>query len=236
MTQEVAKRDDYAVARYGAANPYEAFANEGGPGIQGKLLTCRKGEWSIGADGADVPAGARHLMLIPSMMRGWLKWVNGVVVDAVMGYVKDNFIVPHRHSLGDLDESAWERDPAGNPRDPWSKCYRVLLIELSTPHGDVTFSGGSFGAQLALKEMCRVFSTNGQTDTYPVVELGTKARVSKNYGRIVGPWFTVVGWATIDDMKAGRKAGGGKAAGGKRKQKAVAASKDDLNDELPNWS
>ena len=30
------------------ADPYAAFANESGPGIVGRLLACRKGDWGIG--------------------------------------------------------------------------------------------------------------------------------------------------------------------------------------------
>ena len=63
--------DNYA-ARYAVADPYAAFASEGGPGIQGKLLQCKKGTWGIGQDGAPVPAEARFLVITPSMMRGWM--------------------------------------------------------------------------------------------------------------------------------------------------------------------
>ena len=47
---EIIKKPDNYVARYEVADPYAQFANEGGPGIQGKLLTCKKGVWGIGQD------------------------------------------------------------------------------------------------------------------------------------------------------------------------------------------
>ena len=47
--------------------------------------------------------------------------------------------------------------PDGTPRDPWAQSYRVLLIEASPPHGDVTLSGSGYGLHLALKEICRVY-------------------------------------------------------------------------------
>ena len=43
---EIVKRNDAYTARYAvgeAADPYAQFANEGGPGIQGKLLSLPKG-------------------------------------------------------------------------------------------------------------------------------------------------------------------------------------------------
>ena len=43
--------------------------------------------------------------------------------------------------------------PDGKPRDPWSKAYRALLIELSPPHGDLTFSGSSYGTELGFKAL-----------------------------------------------------------------------------------
>ena len=48
MNDVVKKKDQY-LARY-EDDPYAPFANEGGPGIQGKLLTCKKGVWGIGQD------------------------------------------------------------------------------------------------------------------------------------------------------------------------------------------
>jgi hypothetical protein len=54
-------------------------------------------------------------------------------------------------------------------------------------------------------------------------------RPNKTYGPIKGPWFEVQGWATVDDVRAGRKT---KAAAKKVEAKPIAA---ELNDDLPNW-
>ena len=215
MTNDVTPKETNGnyVARYtDNVDPYAAFANEAGPMIVGQLLTCKKGVWGIGRDEDPVPEGARYLLLVPTMMRGMVKWMGGTVADAKMGFVKDNFLVPHRYSLGDLDEATWEKGPDGEPRDPWSKSYLVQLVELSPPHGDLTFSSGSYGARLACQEICRVYSEEGpaQPDVFPVLELTTKSRVTKSFGKIPGPWFTVHGWASLEDVKAGRKAGASK--------------------------
>jgi hypothetical protein len=227
----VTKNETY-VSRYtGAEDPFAAFANEGGPGIQGKLLTCKKGVWGIGADSDAVKAGTLFLALVPSTMRGWLKWVDGKVVDARMGLVANGFLMPHLYSLPDRDESQWEKNPDGTPRDPWSKCYRLLLIETAPPHGDVTFSGSSYGAQLACQALCGVYSVDSHLyeGAYPVVALGTRTRVSRSYGRIVGPSFDVQGWATIEDVKAGRKK---RAKAAKTPEQGFSEA---LNDEIPDW-
>ena len=144
------KPDNY-VARYEGADPYAQFASEGGPGIQGKLLQCKKGDWSIGADGAGVPAGAKYLLLVDTMTRGWLRWQGGIVTSAEMGLVRDGYLVKHRYALGDLDETAWETNPDGTPRDPWTQSYRVVLIEVSPPHNDVTFAARLTGLRSPLR-------------------------------------------------------------------------------------
>jgi hypothetical protein len=220
------------VARYAdGTDPYTAFANEGGPGIQGKLLTCKKGSWGIGPDADPVKAGALFLMVVPSTMRGMLKWQANSIVNARVGFVADGFLMPDRQTLGDEDEARWETDPAGNPRDPWSKVYRVGLVEVAPPHGDVTFSGSSYGTQLALKDVCRTYSADAHLypGALPIVALSTRTRTSKTYGKIIGPWFDVQGWATLEDVRAGRK----------KKAKAKAAPREGFNeaigDELPSW-
>ena len=234
MTNDVAKVEQKAayVARYDTepADPYAAFAAEGGPGIKGKLLTCSKGDWSIGADKTPVGEGPQFLFIVPETMRGWLRWQDGAVTDADMGYVRDNFQLKHRAALGDDDESAWEKND-GTPRDPWTRTYRALLIEMKPPHGDVTFSGSSFGAQIALKEICRVYSEDKHRfpDAFPVVQLTTKTRQHKSYGAIKGPWFDVVGWASVEDVKAGKKTS--KKAKAPTKTETEAA----LDDALPEW-
>ena len=235
MNEIITKPDNYA-ARYEATDPYAQFANEGGPGIQGKLLTCKKGVWGIGQDCTPPPLGARYLFITDSMMRGWLKWAGGVVVAADMGLVADNFLVKHRYALGDLEEEEgnWETAPDGKPRDPWSKTFRALLIELSPPHGELTFSGGSYGTELGLKALSGVYAAerSQHPGTYPVVELATAPWTSKRYGKQIRPDFPVVGWATVEDVKAGRKA---QAALAKPKKKAKAKVAAEINDELPDW-
>ena len=50
MNELVKQRNETYAARYEVADPYAAFANESGPGIVGRLLACRKGDWGIGSD------------------------------------------------------------------------------------------------------------------------------------------------------------------------------------------
>ena len=65
------------------------------------------------------------------------------------------------------------------------------------------------------------------------MQLTTKTRQHKSYGAIKGPWFEVVGWASVEDIEAGRKSQAALAKPKKKaKAKPVAA---EINDELPDW-
>ena len=126
-------------------------------------------------------------------------------------------------------------DPDGTARDPWSKSYRALLIELSPPHGDVTFSGSSYGPELALKALSGAYAAerSQHPGAYPVVELATAPWTSKLTVSDQGLAFPIVGWATVEDIKAGRKSQAALAKPKKKaKAKPVAA---EINDELPDW-
>jgi hypothetical protein len=234
MTSEIVKSDNASyLARYNQddRDPYEAFASEGGPGIQGKRLSCLKGDWVVGTDQDAVKAGTQCLAIVDTIGRGWLRWRNNVVMDAVFGLVKDGFLMPHRLSLGDEDKGEWEKDPSGNPRDPWSPVYRMLLVEMAAPHGDLTFSSTAWGAKLALQDLAFVYKDERHLypDAYPIVDLTTKTRNSRSYGLIKGPWFNVVGWTTVADVRTGRK----------KKLKPVPprppAVGEALDDALPDW-
>jgi hypothetical protein len=244
MNDIVKKADNYA-ARYDTGDdPYAQFANEGGPGIQGKLLACRKGVYGIGKEATPPPVGACYLFITDSMMRGWLKWAGGVVVDADLGPVGENFLVKHRLALGDPEEDGnWEKNPDGTSRDPWSKAYRALLIELSPPHGELTFSGGSYGTELGFKALAGAYAAERSQHpggTYPVVQLATAPWTSKNYGKQIRPDFPIVGWATVEDVRSGRKVLAAPVAApvAKPKAKAKAATPaktmaEELGDEIP---
>ena len=126
MNDIVKKPDNYADRYDTVADPYAAFANESGPGIVGRLLICRKGDWAIGQESTPVPPEARFLLIVPETMRGWLKWRDSHVVAADMGFVRDNFFVKHRYALDDLDESSGRRTRTARPatlgRRPFVRC------------------------------------------------------------------------------------------------------------------
>jgi hypothetical protein len=135
--------------RYGA-DPYTNFANESGPGIIGKRLSCVKGEWLCGPDKTPVPVGTLYLALVPTALRGHVRFGPSGIDAADVGLVRENFLMKHRQALGDTDKTAWRTDPAGEPQDPWAKYFACQFVEVSAPHSDTTFTSNAWGGQVAL--------------------------------------------------------------------------------------
>ena len=99
MTNEITKRNESYVARYeNDRDGFENFARESNAGIVGQILRCSKGDWSVGTDRNPVPPGL-FLAVMPSMTRGWIKWIGSQVVDRRVNAVSENVPMPHRFSL-----------------------------------------------------------------------------------------------------------------------------------------
>ena len=71
----------------------------------------------------------------------------------------------------------------------------------------------------------------------PVVSLEVTKRNSPQYGVIKGPRFEVQGWASEEDVRAGRKskAAAKPAEKPEPKQPTKAEMEAELDDEIPNW-
>jgi hypothetical protein len=207
MSNELAKkRNDAYVARYRTEeDPFTKFGNEGATGIVGTLYTNVKGDWLAGRDKAIVPAGTKMLVVVPTALRGWVKFGDHGIVSAEVGLVADNYLVKHRSALGDLDESLWPVGRDGKVRDMWTQYVSVQMIEMTPPHGDATFTSTSWGGKLGLQDICGQYGRNRHLypGAFPIVELVKKSRPSKLYGSIPGPGFNVVGWQTVENVRAG---------------------------------
>jgi hypothetical protein len=140
----------------------------------------------------------------------------------------------HRQALGDTDKTAWRTDPAGEPQDPWAKYFACQFVEVSAPHSDTTFTSNAWGGQVALQDLCGVYGRErgNHPEQFPVVALAVKPRQTK-HGKVPGPWFEMQGWATVDDIRNGRKAGA--VAKPKPKETPPAAVAVDNTEAAPSW-
>jgi len=179
MTTEITKKNQFL----------QVAAETQSEGL-GKLLKFAKGKYFIGDD--EVKIGHEMLAHVESTMRGWTKFENGKVVDQRIGRISDGFRPPAREALGDRDESKWEKDSLGKPRDPWAAQFYLPLEDLDT--GEVVvFVTGSKGGVAAVGKLCAVYGRNIGKGS-PVIKLEVRSYRHSKFGRIETPEFVVASW------------------------------------------
>jgi hypothetical protein len=112
--------------------------------IIGKLLKFSKGEYLAGQDNEEIAEGTRLVVNMDELMVGFQKWEGGKPADSEMGRVAEGFRPPKRADLGDLDESRWETDDRGQPRDPW-QLTNVVVLKAADGDQIYTFATSSKG-------------------------------------------------------------------------------------------
>jgi hypothetical protein len=158
--------------------------------LGGRLLKFVKGRFHVGDD--EVPAGGEYIAHVNKLMRGYVKFFGGKLVEQRLGKVADGFGLPKRDELGDTDQTAWERDTSGSPRDPW--CLQYYLPIENAESGEVLiFVTSSSGGRGAIGNLCNLFARN--TDHgLPVIKLSSSSYRHRTFGRIDTPDFPVLRW------------------------------------------
>lgn len=169
--------------------------------ITGQLLKFSKGDWLFGQDDEEMKAGTKLVANIPELMVGWIKWVDNKPVEQLMGRLADGFQPKRRSELGDNDDTTWEVDAQGKPRDPWQFTNYLLMKRPGKKAVDdelFTFTTSSRGGLGALGALCKTYGQEMRTkpDELPIVELDVNSynHPNKDFGRIKVPVFNVVGW------------------------------------------
>lgn len=179
---EIMKPDQTAARLLAVANEEQAVG-----GVE--FIRFVKTDFFIG----DVKVtGNEYLAHVPLLLRGWVKFGNGGIVERRVGKAADGFVVPKRDELGDLDESQWEKDAGGKPRDPWSERWSLPLEHLET--GDLAlFETGSKGGLNAIRKLCGSYGRNAHKGL-PIIKLVPSSYKNKKYGPIGIPDLKIVGW------------------------------------------
>src|SRR5262249_17578819 len=124
--------------------------------------------------------------------------------------VADGRPVPKRADLGDLDQSKWEVDNHGEPRDPWQ--FTNYLPVLNESGELFTFTTASRGGISAIAELCRRYSQHRRRhpDVLPLIALDVDSyqHKLKEYGRIKIPRLTPRGWEPKSKFDAAFAAAG----------------------------
>jgi hypothetical protein len=217
------------------ADPLQAFADAVAPQtIVGKLLRFSKGDWLAGEDDEAVKEGTRLVVSLDDALIGWQKWTDKRPTDQRMVPLSASWKMQVRRELGDNDESLWERDANGNPRDPWQ---RVIYVPMADEAGDAyTFTSGSQGGIRSIGKLARavVQGRKSHPDELPIVALTTDVYDHREYGRIKKPTFTIVAWGSRDIFdKAMAAAGFVSGSETPPASQAGAPTRDDMDDSIP---
>jgi hypothetical protein len=149
---------------------------------------------------------------------GWQRWQDNKPAESRIGRVVDKFVPMQKRDLPDRDQSMWEADTDGKPRDPW-QFVNYLVLKNGKSGEYYTFTTSSRGGLNTIGDLCRHYARDVKQhpDCFPIVALRSDSYTHPNkaFGRIKIPVLAVVGRAPRDGSVA------------------VQAIADDMNDSIP---
>jgi len=204
------------------------------------MIKYNAGNWTI-AD-VPVPAATRFVIYPDQVSHSWTHFADGKVVSEITAVVveDDDGDVPlrivsgkGRADLGFDDQTKWQPDSSGKPRDPW--VYGFALPMMNAETGTVVvFKIASVGGMGAIAKEVASFSRNRRLG-YPIVTLSTDKYKNKKHGGFTSfPVFVNVGYDTPPaPVVAGRSPNGGDGARVIGGSKVVDREIDDMDDDVP---
>jgi hypothetical protein len=118
-----------------------------------------------------------------------------------MGLLFDDYEMPARESLGDLDPKEWDLGLNNEPQDPWLHQQNIVLQNIDT-NELFTFSTTSKTGRRAVGNLLRHYTRmqKNRPDELPVVRLGKGGFQHKDtrVGFVATPVFVVIGRAPRD--------------------------------------
>lgn len=190
------ENDDDKVPAVPGKNPFEDYADRvDNTMLLGALLKFTKGDYLIGRDGEECPV-QEVVALMPGIMAGWIRWEDNFPVEHKMGLLLDGFVTPARATLGHLDQSLWDVDSNGKPRDPWQEnvYLPVITVDADVIYTFTTSSDG--GRRRAIAPLCREYGSRVRQhpDEIPVIPLGQDSYLhpDRAIGRVKFPLFTPI--------------------------------------------
>jgi hypothetical protein len=180
----------------------ERYLDEVAPSsLVGRLIKFngKEGQFVTADDGEPIPEGAEFVAIADMTLIGWIKF-NGedAPPDRHQGLLYDNYIMPSRESLGDLDPTRWELGLDGQPQDPWAHQMCLVLQHCDTREM-FTFSTQSKTGRRAVGNLLKHYERMQRSGSseYPVVRLkpGGYPHRDERIGWVAVPVFVAVGRA-----------------------------------------
>ena len=172
-----------------------AQQNSSGAFFKGDLikLNYRDGQWTRGEGKSPISATETFIANPNEIIDGWLKFVDGKLVDKDLARLTDGLMPKEPEELPDRDERRWPMGRDGKRRDPWQ---RALYLPMKGADGEVcAFSATGGGAIEEVADFVDMYRRADRGGKLPVVRLGSRSYEHKEYGYdIFVPTLKLVGW------------------------------------------
>jgi hypothetical protein len=181
--------------------PVQQYIDEIAPSnIAGKLVKFSKeGAFAVSESGEQIADSKDFVAMCDETLIGWIKFSQeGEPPARVQGLLYDDFRMPSRESLGDLNPRDWPMGLDKQPADPWQHQICLVLQDRETQEL-YTFATPSVSGCRAIGNLLRHYDRlrKSHPDTYPVVRLkaGGFNHRDERIGWVNVPVFVVVGRA-----------------------------------------
>lgn len=197
----VATKPATTVAVPDSRTPVQQYVDAIAPSaIAGRLVKFSKdGQFVIAETGEAIDPDKDFVAMCDEVLIGWIRF-NGpdTPPDRHQGLLYDNFVMPARESLGDLDPAKWEMGLSGQPADPWQ--HQICLVLQARDTLELfTFVTTSITGRRGVGSLLRHFDRmrRADPDHYPVVRLkvGGFQHKDPRVGFVATPQFAIVGKA-----------------------------------------
>jgi hypothetical protein len=202
--------------------PLDTYLDEVAPSsFSGRLTKFNKdGKFVVSDTGEAIDENVDFIASCDETLVGWIRFNGeGAPPDRIQGLLYDGFQMPARESLGDLDQTKWEKGLSGQPQDPWLHQMSVVLQETGSLE-IFTFSTTSATGRRAVGNLLRHYERLRRADAnlYPIVRLKSGGFHHKDprVGWVATPQFVVVGKAPKDSAA-----------------KPDSTTASDMNDQIP---
>ena len=185
------------------AAAYRNLADEAGGG--GDFLKFKKGKFVKGSNDEEAPLGTRYAVNMIGLERGYIKF-SVEPPEKRMARPSEPKIT--RESLGETDDSLWEKDDNGNPQDPWTPTWEIPLRDIGTGE-ELVFATSSTGGINALGRLCSAYVNRLAMGGHavPIIALGASSYKHKRFGDVDVPTLRILSWQKEEDLVAGKADG-----------------------------
>jgi hypothetical protein len=169
---EVAKTNGGVATTEGASG----YLQKHGTPMMGKHFKFdgKSGGYKVTSDESFLKEDTQVVVVYPQIQAGWIKFNGkGNPPDREMGPIFSGFVPPDRSTLGDQDETKWEKGLDGKPQNPWQFQLMVPMQVVETGELLIFSTRTNTGKRAVdnLIEQCERMQQR-EPDFYPIIKLG----------------------------------------------------------------